>query len=106
MRRVLLVLLALLGVSLGWSGWQARQALADFPGILSAYSAKEYCSCRFVMGFDPAYCRGYVKQWLPLGLLAENSAQRLVTAQGLGRRNQAAWQAAWQGARVGCRLLP
>ncbi|HHJ1298030.1 amidase [Pseudomonas sp. P1B16] len=102
MRRVLLVLLALLGVSLGWSGWQARQALADFPGILSAYSAKEYCSCRFVMGFDPAYCRGYVKQWLPLGLLAENSAQRLVTAEGLGRRNQAAWQ----GARVGCRLLP
>ncbi|MFP3498849.1 amidase, partial [Pseudomonas sp. SIMBA_059] len=35
-------------------------------------------------------------------LLEENSQQRLVTAEGLGRRNQAAWQ----GLREGCRLLP
>ncbi|MBK5002198.1 hypothetical protein IAE37_004474 [Pseudomonas sp. S31] len=96
-RLLLLVLLALLG----WA-WHERQALADFPGILSAYSAKEYCSCRFVMGFDAAYCRGYVKQWLPLGLLEEDGAQRRVTAEGLGRRNQAQWQ----GAREGCSLLP
>ncbi|HDS1815782.1 MAG: amidase [Pseudomonas sp.] len=102
MKRALLMLLVLLVGSLGWSAWQARQALADFPGILSAYSAKEYCSCRFVMGFDPTYCKGYVKQWLPLGLLEESTAQRLVTAEGLGRRNQAAWQ----GPRAGCRLLP
>ena len=98
MKRMLLVLLLLVG---GWS-WHERQALADFTGILSAYSAKEYCSCRFVMGFDPTYCKGYVKQWLPLGLLEESTAQRLVTAEGLGRRNQAAWQ----GPRAGCRLLP
>ncbi|MDF0730650.1 amidase [Pseudomonas entomophila] len=98
MKRVLLVALALL---LAW-GWHERQALADFPGILSAYSAKEYCACRFVMGFDQAYCRGYVKQYLPLGLLEEDSAARTVLAEGLGRRNQAAWQ----GAREGCRLLP
>jgi len=97
MKRVLLLLVALLG----WA-WLERQALADFPGILSAYSAKEYCSCRFVMGFDEAYCRGYVKQWLPLSRLEENSPQRLVTAEGLGQRNQAAWQ----GLRAGCRLLP
>ena len=93
----LLLLLALLG----WA-WYEHQALMDFPGILSAYSAKEYCSCRFVMGFDQAYCQGYVKQYLPLGLLEEDAAQRQVTAEGLGRRNQAAWQ----GAREGCRLLP
>ncbi|CAK14038.1 hypothetical protein [Pseudomonas entomophila] len=98
MKKALLVLLLAL---LGWA-WYERQALMDFPGILSAYSAKEYCSCRFVMGFDQAYCRGYVKQYLPLGLLEEDAAQRQVTAEGLGRRNQAAWQ----GAREGCRLLP
>ena len=98
MKRVLLAVL--LGV-VYWA-WHERQALADFPGILSAYSAKEYCSCRFVMGFEPAYCQGYVKQWLPLSLLAEDSQQRQVTAEGLGRRNQAAWQ----GPREGCRLLP
>ncbi|WP_323114078.1 amidase [Pseudomonas guariconensis] len=82
--------------------WHERQALADFPGILSAYSAKEYCSCRFVMGFDEAYCRGYVKQYLPLGRLEEDREQRQVFAEGLGRRNQAAWV----GSREGCRLLP
>ncbi|MDH0303579.1 MULTISPECIES: amidase [unclassified Pseudomonas] len=98
MKRILLLSLALL---LAWT-WHERQALADFPGILSAYSAKEYCSCRFVMGFDPAYCRGYVKQYLPLARLDEDGARRLVTAEGLGQRNQAAWQ----GTREGCRLLP
>lgn len=98
MKRVLLVVL----LGLVYWAWHERQALADFPGILSAYSAKEYCSCRFVMGFEPAYCQGYVKQWLPLSLLEEDSQQRQVTAEGLGRRNKAAWQ----GPREGCRLLP
>nr|WP_225779124.1 amidase [Pseudomonas sp. Marseille-Q3773] len=93
-------LLLLLGLSY-WA-WQERQALADFPGILSAYSAKEYCSCRFVMGFEPEYCQGYVKQWLALSLLEEDRQQQRVTAEGLGRRHQAAWQ----GPREGCRLLP
>ncbi|HEK1689382.1 amidase [Pseudomonas putida] len=98
MKRLLgLVMVALLA----WA-WLERQALADFPGILSAYSAKEYCSCRFVMGLDPDYCRGYVTQWLPLSMLEEDSQQRLVVAAGLGQRNQAAWR----GAQVGCRLLP
>ncbi|WP_085675122.1 MULTISPECIES: amidase [unclassified Pseudomonas] len=98
MKRVLLLLTVAL---LGWA-WLERQALVDFPGILSAYSAKEYCSCRFVMGFDEGYCRGYVKQWLPLGRLEEDGPHRRVSAEGLGQRNQAAWQ----GAQAGCRLLP
>ncbi|WP_060508503.1 hypothetical protein [Pseudomonas sp. NBRC 111124] len=98
MKRVLLLVIVAL---LGWA-WLERQALADFPGILSAYSAKEYCSCRFVMGFDEAYCRGYVKQWLPLSRLEEERSQRRVIAEGLGQRRQAAWQ----GAQAGCRLLP
>ena len=96
-RLALLVAVALLG----WA-WLERHALADFPGILSAYSAKEYCSCRFVMGFDQAYCRGYVKQWLPLSSLEEDRQQRLVRAAGLGQHNAAAWQSA----QAGCRLLP
>ncbi|MGE8388847.1 MAG: amidase [Pseudomonas sp.] len=96
-RLALLVAVALLG----WA-WLERQALADFPGILSAYSAKEYCSCRFVMGFDQAYCRGYVKQWLPLSSLEEDRQRRLVRATGLGQHNVATWQSA----QAGCRLLP
>ncbi|MGF6393283.1 amidase [Pseudomonas plecoglossicida] len=96
-RLVLLLVVALFG----WA-WLERQALADFPGILSAYSAKEYCSCRFVMGFEQAYCRAYVKQWLPLSQLEEDSQQRVVSAGGLGQHSRAAWQ----GAQEGCRLLP
>ena len=87
---------------LAWLGMAGTAGIDGLPGILSAYSAKEYCSCRFVMGFDEAYCRSYVKQWLPLSRLEEDGPQRRVRAEGLGQRNQAAWQ----GAQAGCRLLP
>jgi hypothetical protein len=82
--------------------WHERQALQAFPGILSAYSAKEYCSCRYVMNNPPAYCQGYVKQYLPLSELLDDPAQKRVTASGLGQRNSAAWI----GPRQGCQLLP
>ncbi len=98
MKRLLLVLLLLVGA---WT-WYERQALADFTGILSGYSAKEYCSCRFVMGFDAPYCQAYVRQYLPLSRLEENEQSRQVTAIGLGVERHARWQ----GAREGCRLLP
>ncbi|MNE26956.1 hypothetical protein D3C77_39620 [compost metagenome] len=98
MKRFLLVL----GLLAGAWGWYERQALADFPGILSAYSAKEYCSCRFVMGFDAPYCRGYVSQYLPLSRLDEDTPARVVTAVGLGVANTARWR----GVREGCGLLP
>lgn len=98
MRRLALSLLIMLSA---W-GWYEREALADFPGILSAYSAKQYCSCRFVMGLDETYCRAYVEQYLPLSLLQEDTAMRSVIAEGLGRRNEAAWA----GSHQGCRLLP
>lgn len=95
-----LLLLVLLTVA-GWA-WYERQALADFSGILSAYSAKEYCSCRFVMGFEAPYCRAYVRQYLPLSRLEEDTQTRLVVAKGLGVERRARWQ----GVREGCSLLP
>ena len=98
MRRLLLVIL--LGV-VAW-GWFEREALSAFPGILSAYSAKEYCSCRYVMGFEAAYCQGYVKQYLPLSELHDEPQNRRVEARGLGRQSSAIWL----GPREGCRLLP
>lgn len=98
MKRVLLLIL--LGL-LVW-GWSERAALKAFPGILSAYSAKEFCSCRYVMGFDAGYCQSYVKQWLPLSDLRDDSRGRRVDASGLGRSASAQWQ----GPREGCRLLP
>lgn len=98
MKRLLLLLLVLLGA---WA-WYEREALGDFTQILSAYSAKEYCSCRYVMGFDATYCQGYVQQYLPLSRLEDEPPRRRVSAEGLGRRNTAVWL----GTREGCRLLP
>jgi hypothetical protein len=95
------LLLLLLTAMLGWI-WQERVALWAFPGIISAYTAKEYCSCRYVMNNDAAYCRGYVKQWLPFSGFSDDEASKRVTVSGMGRSNSASWV----GERQGCRLVP
>ena len=94
--RLGLALLAGLAV-LAALNWRDLRA---FPGVLPGFSAKEYCSCRFVMGQGDGYCRGYVKQWLPLSGLAVDEPARLVTARGLGVTRTARWLSP----REGCRL--
>ena len=93
----LLLLLALLG----WI-WHERVNLQAFPDIIAAYTAKEYCSCRYVAGNPADYCLGYVKQYVPTSASADHPDSRLVTASGLGRTHSAQWL----GERQGCRLLP
>ncbi|MBP5077229.1 amidase [Pseudomonas chlororaphis] len=95
-----LLLLALLAL-FGW-GWSERVALRAFPDILSAYSAKEYCSCRYVMHNDAEYCEGYVQQYLPLKSLQDDAEHKRVSASGLGRSHSAVWLSE----RQGCRLEP
>lgn len=95
----LLVLLFLVLLALGWS---KRTALAAFPDIISAYTAKEYCSCRYVMNHPVEYCRGYVKQWLPFSGFSDDAAGKRVTVSGMGRSNSAQWI----GEHQGCRLQP
>jgi hypothetical protein len=94
----LLVLVALLLAALAW---QNRAHLQAFPGILGAYTAKEYCSCRYVMGNPAEYCAAYVEQYLPLSDFFDDPANRRVTARGLGSSQSAQWL----GPRQGCRLL-
>ncbi|VVN35724.1 amidase [Pseudomonas fluorescens] len=91
----------LLIVVLGWI-WQERVALWAFPDIISAYTAKEYCSCRYVMDNDAEYCHGYVKQWLPTSGFTEDATSKRVTVSGMGRSSSAVWV----GERQGCRLQP
>lgn len=81
--------------------WIWRVPLQAFPSIISAYTAKEYCSCRYVMNNPADYCRDYVKQWLP-STLTESLPDKRITATGMGRESSAQWQ----GQRQGCRLLP
>ena len=77
-----------------------RAHLQAFPDIIGAYSAKEYCSCRYVMDNPAPYCAGYVKQWLPLTRFLDDTTNKRVTAEGLGRSHSARWL----DVRQGCQL--
>ncbi len=101
-RRPLVSLLLILLVALGAWIWHERQALRAFPGIISAYTAKEYCSCRYVMNNPADYCLGYVKQSVSISDFQDDPQQHRVTARGLGRSSSAVWL----GPREGCRLEP
>ena len=94
---LLILLIALLGCI-----WLERAALWAFPDIISANTAKEYCSCRYVMNNDAEYCHGYVKQWLPASGFTDDPAGKRVSVSGMGRSNSAVWI----GERQGCRLQP
>lgn len=98
MKRFLLVLFVVL---LGWIAYE-RENLWAFPDIIGAYTAKEYCSCRYVMNNDAEYCRGYVKQWLPTSGFSDDVDSKTLTVSGMGRSNSAAWISEHQG----CRLSP
>jgi len=101
-RKVLLAMMSLLLIGLfGWV-WLERVALRAFPDIISAYTAKQYCSCRYVMRQPADYCRGYVKQSVPISDLLETVEAKRITVNGLGRSHSARWM----GARQGCRLEP
>jgi hypothetical protein len=79
---------------------QYRVQLRVFPDIISGYTAKEYCSCRYVVNQPADYCRAYVKQWLS-STLNDDPVKKAVRASGLGRTTSAAWV----GQREGCRLV-
>ena len=97
--RTLLLVIVLLLVGLGW---QNRAHLQAFPDIIGAYTAKEYCSCRYVMNHPAPYCEGYVSQYVPVSQLLDDQSRKRVTASGLGRSHSAIWL----GPRQGCQLLP
>lgn len=101
-RHPILTALVLLLLALITTAWQNRVHLAAFPGIIGAYTAKEYCSCRYVMGNSADYCRAYTQQYVPISGFLDDEASKRVTARGLGSTQTAAWL----GAREGCRLMP
>ncbi|UUY08265.1 amidase [Pseudomonas sp. J452] len=101
-RHPFLAAVLLLLVTLVLLGWSNRVHLAAFPGIIGAYSAKEYCSCRYVVGNPADYCAGYIKQYLPLSDFLDDAAGKQVTASSLGSSHTALWL----GVREGCQLQP
>lgn len=97
--RSLLLLLVVLLSAWAWRNWTY---LVVFPDIVSAYTAKEYCSCRYVTNNPADYCLNYSKLSLPISDLFDDVAHQQVTVSGLGRLHSAAWL----GPRQGCQLLP
>lgn len=73
LRRPFSSLLLLMVAALAILARQYRVNLQAFPTIISAYTAKEYCSCRYVMNNS-----GSVLPWL----------HQAVSAQHAGRRRQ------------------
>jgi hypothetical protein len=104
MRRVLLgiALAALTLILLGIGGFVAANWIyvRSFPAILPGFYAKEFCSCRFVMGQPDAYCRIYARQWLPISGVSVDEGARRITVTGLGVTRSARWE----GEHYGCRL--
>ena len=98
---VISVFLLLLLALLGWV-WHERVNLQAFPDIIAAYTAKEYCSCRYVENNPAEYCLEYVKQYVPISAFTDSPERSEVTASGLGRTHTARWL----GDRQGCRLNP
>ncbi|WXL24953.1 amidase [Ectopseudomonas mendocina] len=82
--------------------WQNRVHLQAFPGIIGAYTAKEYCSCRYVANYPAAYCETYVSQYIPISGFHDDAQLKRVTASGFGSTQSAQWLSA----REGCQLLP
>jgi len=101
-RRPFASVLLLIVLALAASAWQNRVHLAAFPAIIGALTAKEYCSCRYVMDNPAPYCQSYVKQYIPISGFFDDVAKKQVTARGLGSTQTAAYI----GQREGCQLLP
>ncbi|MES2821077.1 MAG: amidase [Pseudomonadota bacterium] len=95
-------LLGLIVLMLGLLAWQNRVHLQAAPAMVGAYSAKEYCSCRYVMGNGADYCAAYIELAVPLSGFFDDAAAKRVTARALGSTQTAVWL----GPREGCLLLP
>lgn len=101
-RRPFSALLLLILLLLAALAWQNRTHLQAFPGIIGAYSAKEYCSCRYVANNPAQYCEAYVAQYVPLSGFFDDEANKRVIARGMGSTQSAQWLSQ----RQGCQLLP
>jgi len=93
---VALVLVLALGVLVA-SNWQHVRA---FPGVLPAFYAKEFCSCRFVVGRSVPFCHDYARQWLPITRFYLSEPKRCITVNALGQTRSAGFI----NRREGCRL--
>jgi hypothetical protein len=74
-------------------------SLVAFPGLASAYDAKEACSCRYVEGRTQLQCEQFVAQdVVPISGRVFDDAAKTVTTTALG----VSTTVRWKGLREGC----
>ncbi len=69
--------------------------------LITAYTAKEVCSCRFVMLQSAEYCKAWTKASPAVATFRVDEKRKTVSAAALGLW---AGEARWISARDGCRL--
>jgi hypothetical protein len=67
--------------------------------LVTAYTAKDFCSCMFVMGRDEAYCRAWTKANPQVARIEVDVQHKLVRTSALTLWSGAA---RWKGEREGC----
>lgn len=93
---IVLFIFVALGLYIG-ANWQDAR---NFPKIISAYYAKEACSCLYVLTRDEPQCHEMVRQYVPISSFENDRAGRRVVVRGLGRRSVATFV----DERHGCKL--
>jgi len=99
MKKILIALAALLLLVL--LPFLSSPKLRAFPGIISAFYAKEWCSCHYVMKRDETFCHNYARQFIDIDQFENNEQETTVTVQGLGVTTRAMFI----GEREGCLIL-
>ncbi len=72
--------------------------LRAFPGIISAFYAKEFCSCYFVTERSKQECHNYARQYIPITDFRIEESDKRIVVSGLGVTNSAIYN----GLRKGC----
>lgn len=71
-----------------------------FPKAVSAFYAKEVCSCLFVVGQEENYCHDYGKQIIPIWTKEIDYKKKTVKAYGLWESTSARFISM----RAGCQI--
>lgn len=74
--------------------------ISTFPEIISAWYAKEFCSCYYVLEKDENFCHNLVRQWVSISDFRLLEKEKRIIVSGLGRTNSAKYISK----KFGCRL--
>ena len=81
-----------------------RNPIASFPHLVRAYTAKEYCSCRLVIGRSDEICKNDLNAIVKI-MPSIKIEGNIVTSQVLGGLFGQVAKAEYRGKKLGCTLI-